>query len=187
MLSRGLSGADSPEPWEEPPSPAANEWPPAPPPGSPPKNSSKPEFGLESWRHPVALGRKELWESGFDFSGPKIAAAFAANNQTVRLIGENGSLSVNDVEILDQQDNFDYLEITHVPSKTQLHVAPPTWALAVALHDAYLEPLDPDRTWQLGHLDETTVLFLARPEEIAAIGRRSELQLVSDLADLRPS
>jgi hypothetical protein len=182
LLSRGLSGADSPEPWNEPPESSLVEWPP----GPPPIVAAEPEFGIETWRHPVSLDRKELWESGFDFSGPKITAAFASNSQEIQLTADAGNLLVNDVKILNEQDAPDYLEITHTPSEAQIHIATPTWALAVALHDAYLEPLDPERSWQLGQIDETTVLFLARPGEIAAIARRSEMQLVADLSDLQP-
>ena len=149
--------------------------------GAAQKDSS---YGLEAWRHPVSLDRKELWESGFAFSGTKITNAFEANGQTVRLSETDDTLSINDVKISRSADDLSYLEITHGKTGASFSLATPTWALAVALHDAYLEPLDPERSWQIGVVDEKAVLFLARPEEIAAIGRRSSLPIVADLAEL---
>lgn len=208
MLNRGLSGAETPppspdspirvRPFDEPPTaqvyppPEPGQWPPGPPPTMPPIHRQAdseivepdPTFGLEAWRHPVSLHRKELWESGFEYSGAKITKAFEANGQTVRLSETDDTLGINDVKIPRDADDLSYLEITHNKSGASFSLAAPTWALAVALHDAYLEPLDPERSWQIGVVDEEAVLFLARPEEIAAIGRRSSLPIVADLAEL---
>ncbi len=188
MIERGLSGASEPPP-------STGEWPPGPPsassveaepPASENQPESEPEYGLEYWRHPVSIDRKELWESGLEFVGPKLVRAFESNGQSVRLIEEGGRLAVNEVEIVSASEDFHYLEITQMGTGATFSIAAPTWALAVALHDGYLEPMDPDRSWQMGFLDGTTVLFLARPEEIDAIGRRSSLQVVADLAKLSP-
>lgn len=187
MLARGLSGAESPEPWSEPPHQSS--WPPGPPPTAPPELAEVPQsslFGLEQWRHPVAISQDELWDRGFERAEQQIQAAFAANGQTIELSTTATELAVNDVRFATQPRSP---ELALVNSETgvthQLDAA--VWAVAVALHDAYLEPLDPDRTWQIAQVQGQTLLFLARPEELRAIARRPEIGTVLELGKLRPA
>lgn len=210
MLSKGLEGVDPPEPGaglvpgSEPP---PGMWPPGPPPESPPTVPGTPptlaqsSYGLETWRYPVALGPKELVDQGFQTSRAIIEAAFLANGQSIKLAevrpdrwpdapsglsDQARVLRVNDIHIVQQPTDEPLLEVKS--NRGERHSLDRlTWELAVALHDAYLESMDPERTWQIGLNEETTILFLARPEELAAIGRRGEMNTILDMGNFHPS
>lgn len=210
MLARGLQGVEPGEPGAAPPlgsEPSPGSWPPGPPPMSPPTapgpapSLTQASYGLEAWRYPVALGPKELMDNGFQSCRSVIEAAFLANGQTILLADVTPGqwpdappglsdrarvLRVNDVYIAQEPTGDPFLEVKS--DRNERHnLIRVIWEVAVALHDAYLESMDPERTWQIGLKDETTILFLARPEELGAIGRRPEIHTILDLGKLQPA
>ncbi len=136
--------------------------------------------------HPViAIGRKELFECGFEFCGRAIEAAFRSAGVEIRLDDETEpppDLLDGHTEVsswLWVNDNCligDY----GVDVGISLHEGTITtfmafdWDLVSALRDAFADKSDPDRNWHLGWADEEYLLILCPLDQLDEIAAHPE-------------
>ncbi len=135
--------------------------------------------------HPVIeIGRKELFEMGFELCGPEITAVFEDAGLEIRLDDQADppdDVAIDDDEIIRWLWVDDECLVEEYGVDVEFRTADGEsnwlrgldWDLVAALRRRYQDPSNPDRNWHLGHIDEGYLLVLASPDQLDAVAQSS--------------
>ena len=128
----------------------------------------------------IEIGRKELFEEGFEFCGPPLTAAFEAAGIPISLDHESdppGYLQLDEDDLVRWLWLDDECIIEHYEADVELRLQDGStnglraldWDLITALRQRYHHPTDPEQNWHLGAIDEGYLLILCRPNQLQEI------------------
>ena len=138
------------------------------------------EIGVIVERYIIEIGRKELYEDGFEFCGAAIEAGFASAGQQIRLDHDRNlpdHITIADDEItrwlwvdetcLVEEYNV-YVELRARDGST-IEFRGLDWDLIAELRSRFRDESDLDRNWHLGTIDEGYLLILCRPDQLETV------------------
>ena len=128
----------------------------------------------------VEIGRKELYEDGFQFCGPPIVAAFEKAGRSITLDHDRDlpdGVEIDEEEIIRWLWVDDECLIEQYAVGVQFRLQDGTtnrlgaldWDLVQALRQRFHDENEPERNWHLGGIDEGYLLVLCRRDELAGL------------------
>ena len=146
----------------------------------------------------INIERKELFECGFEFCGPRIVEAFALADLSITLDDErswpdeSGLIDDGLTQCLWVDDDYVIEVIGHdvefeLADGSRNGLSALAWDLIAALRQRFHDPHDPERNWHVAGIDGGFDLVLCRPDQFDALPGppRDDFEVPLDLSGAR--